>query len=116
MEESGVAKKMVRKFSGHALHDKALQKQMGVGLFVSSQKRRALSVPRINCSSTAGFVPIGLHRNSVVRASQKTSRTVVLDALEEKRARLYPGRTDLSASRPAPARPAPPSRRAPPHR
>ena len=33
--------------SGHALHEKGLQRQQGVGPLVSSQKRRAGFVPRI---------------------------------------------------------------------
>ena len=41
-------------FPGHALHEKGLQKQKGVGPLVSSQEQRALLVPRINRSSTAG--------------------------------------------------------------
>ena len=42
---------------GHALHEKGLQRQVGVGTLVSSQERRALLVARINRGSTAGFVP-----------------------------------------------------------
>ena len=53
---------------GHALHEKGLQRQIGVGTLVSSQEQRALLVPVTNrgstgCQpvvirgSTAGFVP-----------------------------------------------------------
>ena len=35
-------------FPGHALHEKGLQRQIGVGTLVSSQERRALAVPLIN--------------------------------------------------------------------
>ena len=42
---------------GHALHEKGLQRQKGVGPLVSSQEQRALLVPRFNRGSTAGFVP-----------------------------------------------------------
>ena len=35
-------------FPGHALHEKGLQRQKGVGTLVSSQERRAFAVPRIN--------------------------------------------------------------------
>ena len=42
---------------GHALHEKGLQRQIGVGTLVSSQERRALLVPLINRGSTARFVP-----------------------------------------------------------
>ena len=33
---------------GHALHEKGLQRQKGVGPLVSSQEQRALLVPRFN--------------------------------------------------------------------
>ena len=33
---------------GHALHEKGLQRQIGVGTLVNSQQRRALAVPVIN--------------------------------------------------------------------
>ena len=33
---------------GHALHEKGLQRQIGVGTLVSSQERRALAVPLIS--------------------------------------------------------------------
>ena len=52
----------------------------------------------INRSSTEHFFPLSLHRNSLVRASQETSRTGVSEALERTRDGC-PGRTDLSASR-----------------
>ena len=46
---------------GHALHEKGLQGQKGVGPLVSSQEQRALLVPRLKPrlkrGSTAGFVP-----------------------------------------------------------
>ena len=42
---------------GHALHEKGLQRQIGVGTLVNSQQRRALAVPRINRWSTGRFVP-----------------------------------------------------------
>ena len=42
---------------GHALHDKGVQRQIGVGTLVSSKERRAAVVPVINRLATAGFVP-----------------------------------------------------------
>ena len=42
---------------GHALYEKGLQRQKGVGPLVSSQEQRALLVSRLNRLSTAGFVP-----------------------------------------------------------
>ena len=38
---------------GHALHEKGLQRQIGIGTLVSSQERRALAVLLINRLSTA---------------------------------------------------------------
>ena len=75
-------------FPGHALHEKGLQRQTGVGSLVRSQERRAAVVPRINRLSTARQPPvnrlscssIGLHRISFVRASGGSFKTVVYDA------------------------------------
>ena len=58
---------------GHALHEKGLQRQIGVGSLVSSQERMALFVALINGRSTggqpvvsrwstAGFVPPSVFR------------------------------------------------------
>ena len=48
-------------FPAHALHEKGLQRQIGVGTLVSSQERRTLfrpgDKPRMNRWSTADFVP-----------------------------------------------------------
>ena len=107
----GVSGFWVRQVSGHALHEKGLQRQVGIGTLVSSQERRAavvLVVNRTLCS------PNGLHKISFVRASEESSKTVILDALEEKRVVLSPGRTDPPASHIAPPGHAPPPRRAPP--
>ena len=41
-------------FPGHALHEKRLQRQIGVGPLVSSQEQRALLVPVINRLQTVG--------------------------------------------------------------
>ena len=41
-------------FPGYALHEKGLQRQMGIGTLVSNQERRAAVVPRINHWPTAG--------------------------------------------------------------
>ena len=41
---------------GHALHEKGLQRQIGVGTLVNSQQRRALAVSVINRGST-GYKP-----------------------------------------------------------
>ena len=48
---------MFNTFPGRALHEKALQRRIGDGPMVSSQERRALAVPRINCRLTGCFVP-----------------------------------------------------------
>ena len=39
---------------GHSLHEKGVQRQIGVGTLVSNKERRAAVVPRINRLSTAG--------------------------------------------------------------
>ena len=65
-------------FPGHALHEKQLQRQKSGSPLVSSQERRVGLVPRVNrtfCSH------IGLHRTSLVRASEESFRTVLYDAL-----------------------------------
>ena len=77
---------LIQPVPGHALHEKGLQKQRGVGSLVSSQERRAGFVPRINRTST-GRQPdvlflIGLHGFLLARASEETFRTAVFDALE----------------------------------
>ena len=56
-ESAGVvAEEIVREsmIPGHALHEKGLQRQIGVGTMVNSQQRRALAVPVMNRRSTAG--------------------------------------------------------------
>ena len=97
----------VRVFPGHALHQKGLQRHTGDGPLVSSQERRVLAVPRINPLSTAGFVPPSVYIGCYfVRASDESSRKVVLDALEEKRDGCLLG--DLTRRPPVLPRPAPP--------
>ena len=68
-------------FPGHALHEKGLQRQQGVGPLASSQERRAVFVTRINRVSTA-YQPVvnrtfcsstGLNRMSLVGASERRS-------------------------------------------
>ena len=88
---------------GHALHEKGLQRQIGVGTLLSSQKRRALFVPRFNrtfCSST------GLHRISFVRAFEESFRRVVFGTLLGTRDRCPLGGPNRRRSfRPGPAWP-----------
>ena len=58
---------MYVRITRHALHEKGIQGQLGVGILVSNQERRALVVPLVKrwlCSS------IALHRNSCVLASK----------------------------------------------
>ena len=57
---------MERYVPGHALHEKCLQRQIGVGTLVSSQERRAVVVPRIYRLQTAdkpimNFVPPSIY-------------------------------------------------------
>ena len=47
-------------FHGHALHEKGLQRQIGIGLLFCSQERRATVVRRINRLSTAYPADAGL--------------------------------------------------------
>ena len=80
------------------MHEKGLQRQIGVGTLVNSQQRRALAVPVINRLPTAdkprvnrGFCSsTGLHRISFVRACEETFRTVVYSALEGQRGGWLP--------------------------
>ena len=74
--------------TGHALHEKGLQRQnrrrsTGQQLGTKSASRPA-DKPQVNRLSTADFVPaFGLHRISLVRASEEMLRTIVFDAPEE---------------------------------
>ena len=102
----------------HALHEKGLQRQIGVGTLVCSQEWRAAVVPRINRLSTAyqplvnrGLCsPNGLHRNSLSRASENMFRTIVFDALEGTR----DGCVLRQQTRRRPTLPGPPRPAAPP--
>ena len=93
----------VGRFPGHALHEKGLQRQIGVGTLLSSQKRRALFVPRFNrtfCSST------GLHRISFVRASEETFTRVLFGTLSGTKERCPLGEPNRRRPfRPGPAWP-----------
>ena len=96
---------------GHALYEKGLQRQIGVGTLVSSQERRGLAVPSTNRGSTAGqplvnrgfSSSVGLHRISFVRASEETSRTVSSIRWRARgRVVSWPDRPDGVPSYPAP--------------
>ena len=116
-------KEPCRGIPGHALHEKGLQRQKGVGTLVSSQEQRALLVPVINRLSTAcqpvvnrGFCSsIGLHSISLVRASRGTPRRSVFHRLGGKRVGFLLG--EQSCRRrpvlPVPARPHRPAGRRP---
>ena len=106
----------MKKIPGHALHEKGLQKQKGVGPLVSNQERRAHRVPRINRSLIARCVLLfGVNGILFVRASGETSRTVVFDALAAKwKIYFWAHRTAAASPRPAPPGPIPPPGRAPP--
>ena len=43
------------------MHEKGLQRQIGVGTLARSQERRALAVPRINRWTIAGFVTLSVY-------------------------------------------------------
>ena len=108
----------LRRFPGHALHEKGLQRQIGVGTLVSSQERRALAVLVINRLSTAGQPLISvLHRFTYDKGCSCFRRDVqdsVFDSLESKREGcLLAGSTRRRAVLPKPD-PLSPPRRAPP--
>ena len=87
---------------GHALHEKGLQRRIGIGPLVSSQERRAAVVPRINCWSTAGFVLPSVYIGFCLLVLPKNVQDSCLRCLGGQEGRLFPGRNDSSASRPAP--------------
>ena len=111
---------------GRALHEKGLQRQIGVGTLVSSQERRAPAVPLINRLATAGqplvnrgstadFVPPSVYIGfRFVRASEETFRTV-FSIRWRARGRVVsgPDRPNGVPSYPAPPRPAAPPCSAP---
>ena len=103
--------------SGHALHEKGLQRQIR-RLFTGQQPvtqndRTPADKPRINRLLTANTQvanrgvcsSISLHRISFVRASEESSRTVVFDPLDGKKV-VSPG--EQTRRRPNPPRPASP--------
>ena len=87
---------------GHALHDKGLQKQKGVGPLVSSQEHRALPVPVTNrLSSGCQPLVVFLHRFKWDFACSFFWRVVqemFLRCLGRYEGHLSPGRNVLSAS------------------
>ena len=104
-----------KSITGHALHEKGLQKQKSSGPRGSSQEQRALLVllikPDINRSSTRHFVlAFGLNKILLARASDETFERCVLDALVGTRDACLLG--GLFCRRPILTDPAPPPRRA----
>ena len=92
----------------HALHEKGLQRHKGVGALVSSQAGRTLFVPRIYRWSTAGFVPPSVSEGGCLFVLPESRSKQLRSTVGRARKRLFPGRTDPSASRPSPLCPAPP--------
>ena len=94
---------------GHALHEKGLQGQLGVGTLFSSQARRAAVVLVWDRSSAARRVPwFGLHWVYCVRASEESNRTFLFFDLEVER-KSSPGRTTPRRRAPLRTLPAPPA-------
>ena len=95
---------------GHALHEKGLQRQKGVGPLVSSQEQRALLVPRLHRSSTGRCVPPSVYIGFrlFVLLERRSVQQTCLRCLGGYVGRLSPWRTVLSASRPAQPRTAAP--------
>ena len=107
------------------MHEKGLQRQIGVGTLVSSQGRRALAVPLVNRLSTAGqplvnrgstadFVPPSVYIGFrlIVLPKRRPGQCLRFAGGQERG--LSPGRIDPTASRPTQPRPPSPPRRAPP--
>ena len=105
------------------MHEKGLQRQIGVGTLVSGQAQKAVLVPLknrgytvdqpvVNCWSTAGFVPLSfLSTNSIDRASEEMFRTVVFVTLvgtKDKCIQGGPNRRRPFRPGDAPPRPDPP--------
>ena len=101
-------------FPGHALHEKGLQRQIGVGTLVSSQERRALAVPLINRGSTADFVPPSVYIGLRLFVLPKRHPGQCLRFAGGQETGLSPGRIGPTASSPTQPRPPSPPRRAPP--
>ena len=70
---------------------KRVYRDKGIGPLISSQERRAAVVPLTNRLSNADFSSIGLHRISLVRASEETFRTCVPNALDGTRDSCFLG-------------------------
>ena len=109
------------KFPGHALHEKGLQRQIGVGTLVNSQQRRALAVPvipRINRWSNGRFVPSAVYIEFPLCVLAKRRSEQLLHCAGGPEGRLASKATEMSAPCSAQRRPAPPSalRRADPTR
>ena len=95
---------------GNALHESDLQRNIGVGTVACNQKRRSALVSRINRGYTADesvvdrefvspSVNIGIH----VFDLSKSRSGQVSSLFGGQEGRLFSGRTDPPASRPAPA-------------
>ena len=103
-----------KRVPGHAVHEKGLQRQIGVGTLVSSQERRALAVPLINRGSTADFVPPSVYIGFrlFVLPGRRPGQCLRFAGGQE--GGLSPGRIDPTASRATQPRSPSPPRRAPP--
>ena len=100
---------------GHALHEKGLQRQIGVGTLVRSQERRAIAVPVINRGSTAGFVPPAVYIGFPLFVLPK-SRSGQLSSMPRRARRTVDSWANRSVdvlSCPAPRRPVAPPCAAP---
>ena len=94
---------------GHALHEKGLQRQIGVVTLVSSQERRALAVSLINRLSTAdetvvngGFCSsVGFKYELDCSCFRRDVQDSCLRYLGGHERQISPGRTEPSTSLPA---------------
>ena len=110
------------RFPGHALHEKGLQRQMGVGTLVSSQERRAPLVQQINRRRTGrerdvnrGFCSsVGVKNEFDCSCFRRNVQGSVLGSLGGKReSSLLAGSTQRRPVLPSPAPPRRPAARRP---
>ena len=94
------------------MHEKGLQRQIGVGPLVSSQERRAAVVPRINRSSTGYRVPPSVYMGFRLFVLPKRRSGQLSSMPGGKRDGCLLG--EPTRRRPVLPGPAPPPRRAPP--
>ena len=74
----------------HALHEKGLQRQIGIGTMVSSQERRAHFVPETKNLCTAGLLFVFLRHELHEKVLHKQTCVVTLVSSQERKGLLVP--------------------------